>query len=144
MPLLGWVNSWPVRTMQPTSLSASRLLIAAVRSAKSWALAKHPKDAVGQVQGIAQLLLDNKPLWRRAKALDFPTLALHHSFEARKRLGDMTKQLMAPKAQADLMESMMGALCQVRGRQRRRLSVQHRRVHGHNTPSPTQRVRTPR
>ena len=78
---------------------------------KSWVMAQHPTE-FKKLQAEAQLLLDNKPLWRRAKALDVPPLALYGPFKARAHLAEMTKQLVAPKAQADLMEAMLGAVCQ--------------------------------
>ena len=79
--------------------------------AKSIVMALHDTDGVQMLNPQAELLLMNKNLWRRGKRIDAPCLALFSPFEVRRRLPDMTKQLMAPKAQADLMEAMMGALC---------------------------------
>lgn len=79
--------------------------------AKSVTMALHDTEGVQTLNPQAELLLMNKNLWRQAKRIELPCLALFCPFEVKRRLPDMTKQLMAPKAQADLMEALMGALC---------------------------------
>ena len=64
--------------------------------AKSIVMALDEERAgVQQLNPQAELLLMNKNLWRCGKRIDAPRLALFSPFEARKRLPDMTKQLMA-------------------------------------------------
>jgi hypothetical protein len=80
--------------------------------AKAHVMAVHKNDDVRILNPMAEDLLRNKTLWRRAKAFGIPSLALFRPFEKAVRLPALTKQLVAPKAQADLMEAMMGAACQ--------------------------------
>jgi dsRNA-specific ribonuclease len=80
--------------------------------AKSVVMARHPKDDVRILNPMAEDLLRNKTLWRRAKAGAIPQLALCRPFEKAERLPALRKQLVAPKVQADLMEAMIGVVCQ--------------------------------
>lgn len=80
--------------------------------AKSCVMANHPRLDVNRLNPMAEELLRNKSLWRRAHEFSVPPLALFRPFEARARLPELTKWLVAPKQQADLMEAMMGAVCQ--------------------------------
>ena len=79
--------------------------------AKAWIMVEKWDDSVRILDPQAVLLLRNRSLYRRGKRLGLPTLGLFRPFEARQRLPNLTKQLVAPKAQADLVESLMGALC---------------------------------
>ena len=71
-------------------------------------------DDVSSLNPKAEDLLRNKPLWRRAKEYGISPLALTRPFEAKARLPELAKHLVAPKQQADLMEALMGAVCQAR------------------------------
>ena len=76
----------------------------------AYVMASHPKASEKVLSPGAEQILCNKALFTQAKTIGLPLLALTRPFESAATLPTLRKSAFALKAQADLMEALLGVL----------------------------------
>lgn len=80
--------------------------------AKAFIMTQKTVESENKLNPAAESILRNLNLRQRARALELPTAGLFAPFVAARWLPDMRRALVSKKEQADLVEALLGVLCE--------------------------------